>query len=442
MSEEGLALKILLLLFLVPLVGVAGLGVDVGKMYTERRSAQAVADLAAAAGAHEQTQQTPSGSFEAVVTVYAAENGFTAANGDSIVIHHPPLSGPNAGNTDAYEVIVQRPVKTALLRVLGRERTTVQGRAVALVRKSGIGILVLDPVKNESFKMNKHSSLVFAGGVLQVNSNAKQAMHIQDDSQITMGIPPGVVGGYKIDGHAKVKPLPKTDADPIPDPLAGLPEPPLTLPIQYGSAAHPQTKHVTDGDTLYPGIYYGGIDIDHHSDVTFDASGVPSSEAVFIMAGGGLHLHDGSSLTAHGVTIFNTDKSGGDPKDCGDLHFDNKASVDLTPPTGGTYEGVAIFQKRACDKHFNLSGKALSGIEGEIYVPNGEVKVQGEGDKKKRGVVLIKASFITRVLKIGNFDATNDPDEDPMEPAYVGPDPNLTINALTGASTRRVVIAE
>jgi uncharacterized membrane protein len=166
---------LLFVLAIMPLLGMAGMAVDVGRMYTERRRAQAAADLAASAGAQEVSRSGSHATFDDVATTYASRNGFTAAGGDTIILNHPPTSGPYAGNTDAYEAIIRRPVTTTLLRVLGMNSTTVEVRSIAIVKKSGIGIVVLDPSASKAFKISKKTRLSLKTGTFHVNSTSSEA---------------------------------------------------------------------------------------------------------------------------------------------------------------------------------------------------------------------------------------------------------------------------
>jgi Flp pilus assembly protein TadG len=441
---------ILFVLALVPLLGMAGLAVDVGRMYSERRHAQATADLAASAGAQEVSRNGAHATFDDVATTYAARNGFMAANGDAIVLNNPPTSGPYAGNSNAYEVIVRRPVSTTLLRTFGTNSSTVEGRAVAVVQKSGIGIIVLQADKKDAFKMNKKSAINLEWGTLHVNSKDKEAIHIQDESQLTLASKAGVVGGYKVDGKAKISPPPETGVDPIPDPLADLPKPPCGLPTRNGTAAKPETLHISkQTKTLCPGIYWGGLKIDDNSKVTFDTCGMPPDEAVFVFTHDGFHLHR-SDLVGDGVTIFNTVNSwcGGQGKStkkgekCGSLHFDAKSTTDLTPPTSGPWEGITVFEDPSCNKKFDISGSALSGLQGEVYLPNGELRLKGRKKSSFKGV--IKASFVVKKMTVGNFIGTDEPDEDDgdEDDDSFGDEPDFAFNSTVGGSARRVVLAE
>jgi Flp pilus assembly protein TadG len=435
---------VLLALALVPMIGMAGLGVDVGRMYTTRRHAQEVADIAVAAGAHEQMRRGSKASFADVVKGYATRNGFTSATGDVIVTNSPPTSGPYQGDTSAYEVIIKRPVTTSLLRILGSSATTVQGRAVALVKKTGIGIVVLEPTKKESFKINKKSTIRLNDGTVYVNSSDKNAMKIDKNSQITTHGPIQIVGDYNATNGSSVTPPPNTDAQPLADPLASLPTPPCTLPVRNGTKDSPQTLNPSNNAVLCPGIYFGGIKLDKAKNVTFSNCGVPASEAVFVVTEKGLDAKDGD-ITADGVMIYNApEKWCKEAKTkCGPIKFDNKTDVTLNPPTAGPYEGIAIFQDRACTQHLDLSGRALSGMQGDIYAAAAELKIKGKKKDGSSGV--IKVSMIVRKLSIGNNIGTDDPvADDEVDPLEEGADGELDafFSASTGGSARRVVLFE
>jgi Flp pilus assembly protein TadG len=434
---------VLLAIAMVPLVGMAGLGVDVGRMYTARRRAQEVADIAVAAGAHEQMKKTGKATFTDVVTTYASRNGFSSAKGDIIVTNNPPTSGPYAGNTSAYEVIVKRPVNTALLRVLGSNATTIQGRAVAVVKKAGIGIVVLDPSKDEAFKINKKSKIQLTEGTIYVNSTSNKAIKIEQESQIIARETPQIVGDYEATDTSSISPEPNTKAKALPDPLASLSVPPCSLPARgTGTKDAPVEYHPSNNAVLCPGIYFGGIKLDGSKNITFDNCGVPAAEAVFVVTQKGLHVHD-ADLTANNVMIYNAPEQWckSTTNKCGSIHFDKKADVNLTPPTSGPYEGIAIFQDRSCTKALDISGRALSGIAGDVYAAKGELKVKGK--KKSGGSGVIKASFVVRLLRIGNHIGADDGDLDVDETEEeTDTDLDATWSSQTGGSASRVVISE
>jgi hypothetical protein len=244
------------------------------------------------------------------------------------------------------------------------------------------------------------------------------------------------VGGYKLEQKGVIEPPPQTGVATISDPLAGLPAPPCSLPARNGTKDHPDKLEIKSGNrTLCPGIYYGGLLIAEDAKVTLDNCGVPADQAVFVFSENGLHVHH-ADLTAKSVMIYNAPKKFcvDTSNDCGQLHFDNKATLDLTPPTGGTYEGLAIYQDRTCNKKVELSGAALSGVTGEIYMAKAELKVKGK--KKEKGD--LKASLVVRKVSFGKWDAADDALDGEEDDA----DPEFVVNSRVGGSGRRVHLCQ
>ena len=115
------------------LMGFAGLAVDVGIWEMNLRNAQGAADLAAysaAIGANKGADTT----IEAKGV--AASMGFIDGDsGVTVTVRHPPISGPHAGDSAAYEIIVQKPQQLYLAQLFLPKAPTVRGRAVARAGK-------------------------------------------------------------------------------------------------------------------------------------------------------------------------------------------------------------------------------------------------------------------------------------------------------------------
>src|SRR6266481_1613416 len=89
------------------ILGLCGLAVDVGLLYTARRTMQTAADAAAVAGATAlRDAQTVSSAARAAATL----NGFTNdSNNVSVAVNNPPSGGTYAGNASYVEVVVSQP---------------------------------------------------------------------------------------------------------------------------------------------------------------------------------------------------------------------------------------------------------------------------------------------------------------------------------------------
>ena len=126
-SESGQAV-VLSVVWMVVLLGMAGLVIDVGSWYRSQRDLQADADAAALAGAQDLPDNTSTASGQA--TTYALKNGFTL-----------PASGITISGTvvpdDSITVKVDKNAPTFFAKVFGV--ATVPVRAEATAKSSLIG---------------------------------------------------------------------------------------------------------------------------------------------------------------------------------------------------------------------------------------------------------------------------------------------------------------
>jgi Putative Flp pilus-assembly TadE/G-like len=120
-GERGQALP-LICFFMVSVIAFAGLAVDVGNAYVQRRSVQNVADAAALAGA----AAIPAGTYTPAAQQMAAKND---KPGDAVSV--------SFNGTDTVTVTVQRTAPTFLLRVLGKTSIPVSATAKATIETVG-----------------------------------------------------------------------------------------------------------------------------------------------------------------------------------------------------------------------------------------------------------------------------------------------------------------
>ena len=124
----------------------------------------------------------------------------------------------------------------------------------------------------------------------------------------------------------------------------------------------------TSGETLQPGVYQGGIKISSQPNVTF-------APGIYYLEGGGLTMSGGSSsLTAKEVMIYNGASSTGST---GKITLSGGGAVTMTPPTGGNYAGMAIFQDRTATSDVTLSGGSNWDFTGTVYAAAAHVDVSG-----------------------------------------------------------------
>ena len=129
-DERGAAM-VLVALWLVALVTVAGLVVDGGTLLAQRRALQNVADAAAAAGAMQldEPRYRASGGSDVVLdgdAAQAAAEGYLAAEGG--------LTYTVTAGRARVDVDVERRAPTAFLRAIGIDHVSIRARASAVPR--------------------------------------------------------------------------------------------------------------------------------------------------------------------------------------------------------------------------------------------------------------------------------------------------------------------
>src|SRR4051794_6231548 len=90
------------------IAGFAGLGIETGMWYSDKRDLQTAADAAALSGAFERVRDNPNG-LQSAARHEAQRNGFALVSANTIAVNNPPQSGSRAGDTKAVEVVLTRP---------------------------------------------------------------------------------------------------------------------------------------------------------------------------------------------------------------------------------------------------------------------------------------------------------------------------------------------
>lgn len=169
-GEHG-QMIVLFALCLVAIIAVAGLLIDGGLAWSNRRQAQAAADTAALAAAKAIVGSTdPLAAARAV----AGANGFQTATdcqgnplaNNGIVVNHPPTSGPHTvandplHASDYVEVITTRKMTTTFSGALGMSCWMVSARAVSSIGTSSVAKCSFCSLNNS----NKNHTLVLKNG--------------------------------------------------------------------------------------------------------------------------------------------------------------------------------------------------------------------------------------------------------------------------------------
>ena len=407
-------------LSLTAVLGAGALAFDGGMMILERRDQQNAADAAAMAGARYVT--TDHAKARSVATSVASANGFINGNDMQVVnVNVPPTTGDFATWPNAIQVEIENTRPSILASIMGFLDWPVSARSTAasLDRVGGpFSILTLAPSMCDAFKVAGSGGIV-ANGNIQVNSDCPtSAMKRQAGGTVRVtasGAACNVNGGIQNEGgdSSLLDCLAVSGAPVIPDPLASLPDvpmPPFPLaaeelvgnkripngcpgssnPATLDSPATCQFPSNYAGTTwrLHPGVYPGGLKL--------QGGNFYLEPGVYWIGGGGLTLTGngnliqsvdaGTTVEGGGVLFYNTAIPG---SDIGAMNLNGaSANMHLLPldePRGSwqsTWNGLLIYQ----DRDYGLDGDDLTingndsvgmDVRGTIYLPDGDVKVNG-----------------------------------------------------------------
>lgn len=342
-NERGTIIAPLALLFPI-LLGMAGLGVDIGHWYNGKRQAQAAADAAARAGALELVRNGSSSVILQAAREDASNYGYASAD---IEINMPPLAGTYTGDGYAVEAVIRHRPKSYFAQTLLDLDVMVEARAVAKAMELDTCIWALEEV-DTGVRIAGTADVVLDCGIF-ANSTSSIALD-QGGSSCVTASSIRVVGGH---AGTCLNPTPVT-AYPYPDPLSHLNAP------SVGSCDYNGKVKITGGTvTLDPGVYCKGIDVSGGAQVIFNAG-------EYVFKGGRIKVAGNSSLEGDGVFFYLTDGTGGQAE------LDITATtIDFSAPVAGDYEGILFFHDRSAPTSTTnkITGNASVELDGALYFP-------------------------------------------------------------------------
>jgi hypothetical protein len=431
-SRPGKTLVMFVLLLPV-LLGMVGLVVDCGLLIAAQRSAQNTADAAAMAAA--MAKLSGQGDPQTVAATFVTQyNGLSEAT--LTTFNNPPATGPNAGNSRYYEIIVTCPVTPLFMPALRVEQNQfVHARAVAGCETvpAGEAVAALDPMASPGLAVTGGARLI-VNGRLNVNSTASPAAAAEDGSQVEAAV-------YHISGSTMsgtFSPYPGTNSPlslnqpPASDPLITLPTPATTasaanhsatplgpswstrvlgsLSVEAGDVDGLQAPNYVDAEgtvQLYPGVYQS-IDI--------RGGAVNFNPGVYILSPSNNTTYavnvTGGTVTGKGVMFYNTgqdfvpssgypdydDASLYDPGPSGtnappssqsfqssfaginiDASNANAISLSALSGDGDPFKGVLFYQRRANTQAINITSGNLS-LRGTLYAKWAQLIFSGGGN--------------------------------------------------------------
>ena len=335
------------------IVGVCGLGADVGYWYYQQRNLQSAADAAAYDGTVALKGGGSSTKITAAATTGATANGWSVANG-TITVNSPPTSG-NYQNNYSVQVVLTQNLPRFFSGIYSA--STVPSSATAVATYSGsVGcILALDATANQAITVSGSASLAAPHCDVVSDSSSSDSIDVSGGASVSADCLVAV-GTSKTNSNVTLAACgtPTNNASSVADPYASVPQP------TTGTGA---CTTVTGGQTdFYQGNYCSGLSVSW-GPVTFHPG-------TYVVTGGGLNFNAGTNATGTNVTFFvGTGQTAA---------VSGSAVVNLSAPTSGTYSGILFFGSRSSTNgNNNFSGSSSSTLSGAIYFPTEEVTFSG-----------------------------------------------------------------
>jgi len=414
-SEAGQALAFTAL-SLVVLLGLAGLGIDMGVLRYQKRLQQTAADSAAIAGA---TNLSPYTGVQAGAQNAAGSNGFTDNTGGgacaappsnlavgsvTVTVCNPPIAGPHIGQANYVEVYVTVGQPTYFSRIVGVNSETITARAVATNLSGGTSgnntgcLYTLGPPSSSIEGVSINGSAILNAPTCGIvdNGNFNTKGNKLDVNAGTFG----VAGSANVSGpggtvtcSGGTSNCPTYNTPSTSDPLASLPPP--CSPCAGGSSVSIQGNgnFTGTGVTYSNGVYT--VSPGTYSQFSINGGNVVFSPGTYIFDGSGgcpaacLDIPGNSTITGDGVTFYFTNGA--------TLNMTGTPSVNLSAPSSGTYQGILMYQD-PLDTNVGpapsgptLGGNTGSTFNGILYFPSDQLTFYGNNASYSVGVVIADA---------------------------------------------------
>ena len=121
-------------------------------------------------------------------------------------------------------------------------------------------------------------------------------------------------------------------------------------------------------NSLDPGCYTGSITVNAGATLNLNPG-------IYYLDGANLSVAGNATITGTGVTLVFTGSGGS----WGTASIGSNAIIDLTAPTSGSMQGIAIYGDRnmPAGTAFNLTGGGTQNFGGAIYLPKANLSFSG-----------------------------------------------------------------
>ena len=381
--------------------GMAGLGLDTGLWYLERRVMQSAVDSAALSATLARNSGATQTQIEAAVQASFTKSNFTLVASDILQVNAPPLTGPNTGSASAVEVIVQRKPGMMLASMVTSQVIKISTRAVS-------GAVIVGTHCIVALDGDADSAVLFSGtadadlncGVAS-NSRSSKAIHVGGKA-ILRADPAQAYGDIYVEGSATLvtNSPPQPNSPRVADPF-GPQGRDLQLPLMGSCTPVPDLSGMSGTITLDPGHYCGNLLIENKT--------VVFNPGTYIFESGNVTIKASSVVSGDGVTFVLTSPI---PAQVGRLEFASQSDITLTAPSTGTYAGILVYEDKNAATHdgmgvafkHTVAGGVNTILKGAIYTPARHIELTGGTNASGQCLYLVAR----RVTITGNTIINND----------------------------------
>ncbi|MGC8548072.1 MAG: pilus assembly protein TadG-related protein [Acidobacteriaceae bacterium] len=360
-DENGQAL-VLTALTMTLLVASLGLAVDVGMLFRARRQLQTAADAAATAGAQQLIyNQSATSAADNAAAANGEPNG---VNSTTVTVNNPPQSGSFTSNNDV-QVVIQQAAPTYFMRVLGINTIQLTAQAVATDAKAGSGCIYLMAPSGTGLSIQGDYNIDATGCGIYVNSSSPDALNVTGNGGLIDAPFLNVVGGSN--GQTTKPTAQTTGVLPVSNPLGNITGP---TPGNGGCTTTSSATSITGSFAAADG---GAVCFTNPVSIS-NAS-----------LGAGTYVFESGVTVSGTVTISNgtLDLYGGA------LNQDSNSLLNITAPTSGDYNGIAILQPANNSSELQVQfGSSNQVLDGYIYAPSASVYLQDHGGGVTAGGII------------------------------------------------------
>jgi hypothetical protein len=421
-SKEAAVLPMVAVAF-PAILGLAGLGMDVGNWMKQRRDLQTAADAAAIAAAYEYVQGSgEQANVEAAALREAIGNGYPSDAGDSeifVTIYE---------DTSEVEVELAAASAGVFVSLFMDEDAITRTRAIAQFGSDNgeFCMLSLDTTAGPAVSTFGNVNINATGCGIAVNSNADNALDFGGTSDIDIG-DLAIVGDYEVGGNVDLDAGDiDTNAGHTPDPYEDLVVPDFDACAQ--SDMNGNNVINSDTDVTFWNNYldsYGNYVLCGNHTISGGDHDLPSG--VYIVDGGNLQFTTNGYVDGTGVSFVLTNSGGDAYGDYGALNISAGGDFTLSAPTSGnSMEGILFYQDRnapsSAPNSNDIVGQANLTIEGVSYFPSNDIHFGGGATSSGLGTEPCSMMIAKTITLSGNPDMGNACDEDSGVRPITGPE--------------------